>query len=146
MKNDTQNECEMLERFGRQLLVRGWTVRAQQQLASLPIGVAPVLEEAREYLRGAGAERLFALDERPPPEPFAALILDGGSTDSHRLTESVELLITIGPRAVSVRTADGQTREYLTPDGPTALEVSQATACALLLRELMVRNVAPVKN
>ena len=53
---------EQIERFSRQLLVRGWGMKAQERLMNCSVYVSPALTESIRYLKAAGA-RLVAESE-----------------------------------------------------------------------------------
>jgi hypothetical protein len=59
---------EEIERFSRQLIIKGWSSSRQLSLRSLPIRIHAALLSAALYLSAAGCRRLVVVGTLPPTD------------------------------------------------------------------------------
>ncbi len=133
---------ELLERFGRQLLVQRWSLRAQYRISELAVLAEPGLDVACAYLGGAGASAVSRLCSTPEANTFdVALVTSEEAFASVEIARCLRpplgLLIRCGLTAVSVTDLSGQQRLIEIPDSSCRNELAQTVAAGAVLQALM---------
>lgn len=130
-----------LERFGRQLLVRGWTLRSQEQLAEARIAIHEAADITREYLRGAGAEQLVTFRDSPlrtDDTRYDVVISLSPLDDPLSLLRSpLGLYLECGDAALSMRYLTGEARRIPVPESACSGAILQTVAGAAVMRALL---------